>query len=204
MKKCLIVSGGIFEKIKLQEKYNLVLACDKGYLYANKLKIKPDIIIGDFDSSKMPQDNANIIAVNSIKDDTDTGLAVKYALRNGYKYIDIICAIGGRIDHSFANISLMKYIVEHKGVARILSSDATLMAVSEGKIKIKKDKSKYLSIFSLSDKSKINYIKGTKYDVKNIVLKNGFPLGVSNEIKNKIAEICIDKGIILIVTAGEK
>ena len=87
MKKCLIVSGGIFEKIKLQEKYNLVLACDKGYLYANKLKIKPDIIIGDFDSSKMPQDNANIIAVDSVKDDTDTGLAVKYALRNGYKYV---------------------------------------------------------------------------------------------------------------------
>ena len=84
-------------------------------------------------------------------------------------------------------------------MARILSSDATLMAVSEGKIKIKKDKSKYLSIFSLSDKSKINYIKGTKYDVKNIVLKNGFPLGVSNEIKNKIAEICVASGMVLII-----
>ena len=147
----------------------------------------------------MPRTNVNIIAVDSVKDDTDTGLAVKYALRNGYKDIDIICALGGRIDHSLANISLMKYIVEHKGVARILSNDATLMAVSEGKIKIKKDKSKYLSIFSLSDKSKINYIKGTKYDVKNIVLKNGFPLGVSNEIKNKIAEICVASGMVLII-----
>ena len=89
MKKCLIVSGGKFEKIKLHDKYDLIIACDRGYIHASKLKISPDIIVGDFDSSKMPRDNANIIAVNSIKDDTDTGLAVKYALRNGYKYIDI-------------------------------------------------------------------------------------------------------------------
>lgn len=199
MKKCLIVSGGKFEKIKLHDKYDLIIACDKGYIHASKLKISPDIIVGDFDSSKMPRTNANIIAVDSVKDDTDTGLAVKYALRNGYKDIDIICALGGRIDHSLANISLMKYIVEHKGVARILSNDATLIAIGNGKIRIKNDGSKYLSIFSLSDKSKINYIKGTKYDVKNIVLKNGFPLGVSNEIKNKFAEISVASGMVLII-----
>ena len=200
MKKCLIISGGKFEKVKLNEKYDLVIACDKGYIYANKLKIKPDIIVGDFDSSKMPKLNANIIAVDAVKDDTDTGLAVKHALRNGYKYIDIICALGGRIDHALANISLMKYIVEHKGIARILSNDATLVAVGKVRIKIKNDGSKYLSIFSLSDKSKIDYIKGTKYDVKNIVLKNGFPLGVSNEFRSRCVEISVSKGIIIIIT----
>lgn len=223
MKKCLIISGGKFEKIKLKEKYDFIIACDKGYLYANKLKIKPDIIIGDFDSAKMPKANANIIAVDTVKDDTDTGLAVKYALRNGYKNIDIICALGGRFDHSLANVSLMKYIVEHSGTARILSSDAMLMAVGSGKIKIENEKSnavqivcsnenhktcrskkKYLSVFSLSDKSKIEYIKGTKYDTKNIVLRNGFPLGVSNEIRNKFAEISVIKGIILVIIISEK
>ena len=137
LQKCLIISGGKFDKIKLQDNYNLIIACDKGYVHASKLKISPDIIVGDFDSSKMPRASANIIAVDPVKDDTDTGLAVKYALRNGYKVIDIICALGGRIDHSLANISLMKYIVEHKGVARILSCDAILIAVGEGKIKMK-------------------------------------------------------------------
>ena len=198
MKKCLIISGGKFEKIKLTEKYDLIIACDKGYLYAKKLKIKPDVIVGDFDSSKKPKHLENVIAVSSIKDDTDTGLAVKHALNNGYKDIDIICALGGRLDHVFANVSLMKYIVEHKGVARILSNDVVLMSVGKGKTRIKKDKSKYLSIFSLSDKSKIDYIKGTKYDVKNVVLRNSFPLGVSNEIINKFADIKIDNGMVLI------
>ena len=221
--KCLIISGGKFEKVKLHEKYDLIIACDKGYLHSRKLKINPDIIIGDFDSAKMPKMNANIIAVDPVKDDTDTSLAVKYALRNGYKQIDIICALGGRIDHSYANISLMKYIVEHGGTAKILSNNATLTVSGSGRIKIKnensndahivqsdkvhtvsRNKKKYLSIFSLSDKSKIEYIKGTKYDVKNITLKNGFPLGISNEFKDKYADIKISKGIVLIIEVRDK
>ena len=197
--RCLIISGGEFEKIKLHEKYNLIIACDKGYQYAKKLNINPDIIIGDFDSSKMPKTGANIIAVDSVKDDTDTSLAIKYALRNGYKDIDIICALGGRVDHSLANIAIMKYIVEHGGFARIISKHAILMSVGKGKIRIKKDKSEYLSILALSEKVKIDYIKGTKYDKKNVVLKNSFPLGVSNEFKSGYAEIMIARGIALII-----
>ena len=213
--KCLIISGGKFERVKLQEKYDLIIACDKGYLHARKLKINPDIIIGDFDSVKMPKMNANIIAVDPVKDDTDTSLGIKYALRNDYKQIDIICALGGRLDHSYANISLMKYIVEHGGTGRILSNDAIIIAAGKGTIRIKNEKSnatrivhrnekKFLSIFSLSDNSKIEYIKGTKYDIKNKVLNNGFPLGVSNEFKKQYAEIKINKGIVLIVQVRGK
>lgn len=204
MKKCLIISGGNFERIKLNYKYDFFIACDKGYVYAKKLNIKPNIIVGDFDSAKKPKNVENVIKVSKIKDDTDTSLAVKYALKNGYKDIDIICALGGRIDHTLANISLMKYVVEHKGVVKIISNSATLMAFTKGKIKIKKESNKYLSIFSLSDKSKIDYIKGTKYDAKNLILKSSFPLGVSNEFKNKLAEIKISKGVILIILIKTK
>ena len=204
MKKCLIISGGDFEKIELNDKYDFFIACDKGYVYAKKLNIKPNIIVGDFDSAKKPKNVENVIKVSKIKDDTDTSLAVKYALKNGYKDIDIICALGGRIDHTLANISLMKYVVEHKGVVKIISNSATLMAFTKGKIRINKDNNKYLSIFSLSDKSKIDYIKGTKYDVKNIILKSSFPLGVSNEFKNKLAEIKISKGVVLIILIKTK
>ena len=204
MKKCLTISGGDFEKIELNYKYDFFIACDKGYVYAKKLNIKPNIIVGDFDSAKKPKNVENVIKVSKIKDDTDTSLAVKYALKNGYKDIDIICALGGRIDHTLANISLMKYVVEHKGVVKILSNSATLMAFTNGKIRIKKESNKYLSIFSLSDKSKIDYIKGTKYDIKNLILKSSFPLGVSNEFKNKLAEIKIGKGVILIILIKTK
>ena len=197
-KSCLIISGGEFSKVKLSNKYDLIIACDKGYTYAKKLNLKPDIVVGDFDSSKMPKDFVSVIAVSPEKDDTDTGLAIKYALRNGFKEIDIICALGKRIDHTLANISLLKFIAEKKAKAKILFSNGELFIANKGALNIKQRKDCYLSIFSLTDKSRIAYIKGAKYNVKNIVLKNSFPLGISNEFKNKIVSVKIETGVLLI------
>ncbi len=200
---CLIISGGKFCKCEIKKSYDLIIACDKGHLYAKKLNVKPDVVIGDFDSSKQPRDKSFVIAVDKIKDDTDTSLAVKYALRNGYKNIDIICALGYRIDHTVANISLLRYIYENGGNGVIISDDAKIFVIGEGNTKIKKEKNSFLSIFSLTDKSYIKYIKGTKYDTKGIVLKNIFPLGVSNEFVKDTASISVKKGVLLVILAKE-
>lgn len=196
--RCLIVSGGQFSKVKIENHYDLVIACDKGYQYAKKLGLKVDIVVGDFDSMAEPKRKVFVIAVPKVKDDTDTGLAIKYAVRNGYKDIDIICALGKRIDHEIANLSLLKYIAENGARGQILSQDAIIIVVKDKLVKIKRVKDRYISIFSMSDRSSIEYIRGTKYDVKNITLKNGFPLGVSNEFKDSFAKIKIKKGIVMI------
>ncbi len=196
--KCLIISGGEFSKVRLSSRYDLIIACDKGYAYGKKLKIRPHIVIGDFDSIKRPRNFATIIEVEKEKDDTDTGLAVKYAIRNGYKEIDIICGLGKRLDHTIANISLLKYIAENGARGRILSDDTEILVAKDELIRIKRIKGRYISIFSMSDKSSIEYIKGTKYDVKNITLRNEYPLGVSNEFKDPYAKIKIKKGVVMI------
>ena len=215
--KCLIISGGEFSPVKLNEKYDLIIACDRGYLYAKKLKIKPDIIVGDFDSSPVPKskkEKINIIKVSSIKDDTDTSIAIKYALRNGYKNIDIICALGNRLDHTLANIQMLKYIFDNGASGRILNKDIEIRTLKIGLNKITKNsriaknritinsentKNKMFSIFSLSDKSKIKYIKGSKYDTKDITIKNNFPIGVSNEFEKNEVSIYVEKGTVIVM-----
>ena len=56
MKRCVIISAGEIKKIKLIKKYlspeDYYVFCDAGLVYADKLGIKPDLIIGDFDSCK--------------------------------------------------------------------------------------------------------------------------------------------------------
>ena len=40
---------------------------------------------------------------------------------------------------------------------------------------------------------------GTKYKMKNGVLRNSFPLGQSNEFDGDHAEISVDEGVLMIV-----
>lgn len=197
--KCLIISGGEYTKAKLR-KYDLIIACDKGYHYAKKLKLKPDIVVGDFDSAKMPRGPFSVIKFDTIKNDTDTGLAVSYALRNGYKDIDIICALGKRIDHTYVNIDLLKYIFNSGGEGRILSDNTVISIKGIGKSKIKNDDNfKILSLISIVSKTKINYIKGSKYDVENIVIREGMTRGISNEFVKKNIDLDIKSGRLLAI-----
>ena len=50
MSTCLIISGGDFSPIPGKIEYDYVIACDHGYDHARNLKIKTDLIVGDFDS----------------------------------------------------------------------------------------------------------------------------------------------------------
>lgn len=55
-----------------------------------KLGIKPDLIIGDFDSSDVPDTDIKTIILPVRKDDTDTFFAVKYAIKQGFN----VCYFG--------------------------------------------------------------------------------------------------------------
>lgn len=62
-----------------------------------KLKITPDLIIGDFDSYKEPlPENIEIMRSIPEKDDTDTMLAVRTVISRGAEKIRIYGALGGR------------------------------------------------------------------------------------------------------------
>ena len=86
MSKCIIFGALPVCELTLKiENGDLVIAADGGYETLKKLNIEPDVIIGDFDSLKsdLPQ-NGNIIKHPVKKNDTDTLLAIKYGLENGY------------------------------------------------------------------------------------------------------------------------
>ena len=74
---------------------DLVIAADAGYLNLQKAGIKPDVIIGDFDSAKKPETDAQVEAFPVLKDDTDTMLAIRYGFRSGYNRFEIYGGIGG-------------------------------------------------------------------------------------------------------------
>jgi len=199
--KCLIVSGGD-KSLLPNEKYQYIIACDKGYQYCKELGIKPNIVLGDFDSYEGDFDETDeIITLPKEKDDTDTLYALKYAIEKGYKDIHIICALGGkRFDHLFSNIQLGNYAVNNGVDVKIIGDNENLLFIKNKSLDIAKDNNRYFSVFSLSNTSVGVDIIGAKYPLSNYVLVNSIPLGTSNEWVEEIVTINVKEGTLLIVT----
>ena len=202
MGTCLIISGGDYSPLKDDIRYDYVIACDLGYEHALKMGIKPDIMVSDFDSldrSKFPADEIALLEFPVRKDDSDTMLAIKHALKEGYGHIVISCALGGRLDHTIANIQSMAYVAERGGVCEIISDKEYLRTFTGGELSLKKREGFSLSLFSITDRCTGVSISGSAYDCENVTLTNSFPLGISNYWKEERVTIRMSEGIMLIV-----
>ncbi|MCR5824585.1 MAG: thiamine diphosphokinase [Lachnospiraceae bacterium] len=200
MKRCVIISGGEFDALPEIQNEDFVIACDRGYAYAVKENVRPDLVIADFDSFDGAVDEG--IPVKKYpceKDDTDTMAAVKYAVENGASEVVLCCALGGRADHAYANIQSCVYAAEHGLKAGIYGRDEEMRIIKDGEIVLKKKPGFSLSVFSISDRSEGVSITGTKYPLKDAVVTNSFPIGVSNEWEDEEARISVKKGILLVI-----
>ena len=198
--KCLIISGGEYPGLPAAtDVFSYIIACDRGWLYAKKAGLIPDLVIGDFDSSPVPKDRASVEIYPERKDDTDTMLAAKHALKLGYSDITICCAFGGRMDHTLANIQAAAFIVSSGGEAELIGKDTLAFAFTGTKKAFPKKGEYSFSIFSLSDQCTGVSIRGSQYDCENIVLTNSFPLGVSNAWSEDVIEVAAGSGILLVV-----
>jgi len=204
----LIVSGGeppLKENLKrLSRHAELVLAADIGAKYCLDAGVAPDVVIGDMDS--LPLDLADrlgtggmkVISYPRDKDETDTLLALDYAMARGASEIIILSGLGDRFDHSIANLHLL-YRALKKGVrASILTSMHNIFLVdSEHYINGKKGKT--VSFLPLTEKVEGIDLVGFKYDVRSATMEIGFPYGVSNVILEDSASVKVREGVLVAV-----
>lgn len=199
-KLCLIVSGGEFSPIPEElRQADYVIACDCGYKYAARLELKPDVILGDFDSAPPAAGESPVLRFPTRKDDTDTMLAIRHALDLGYRDIAVCCCFGGRLDHTLANLQSAAFIVSHGGRARLVGAETDAWAFTADTLRLPKREGWSLSLFALSDCCEALRISGTKYDCENVTLRSDYPLGVSNAWQAETAEISVGSGILLVL-----
>lgn len=200
MKSCLIISGGAYDPIPEHSPDAYVIACDKGVAYAQREGIRPDLVLGDFDSyaGPLPQ-GAEVLRFPVEKDDTDTMAALKLALERGYTDIHICCALGGALDHLYANLQAAVYAAGR--AARCVLSDRSnwVTAVRNGAIALPRREGWALSLFAVSDQCRGVTVSGAKYPLADAVLTNAFPIGVSNDWTAEQAEVAVRDGTLLVI-----
>ena len=202
MNKCLIFAGGKPEP-KMPDGISaegaFIIAADRGYKNCKKLKIAPDLYVGDGDSLGFIPNDCEALSYPKEKDDTDLMLAAREALSRGYADITILGALGGRFDHIFGNVQTLAFIRSEGAWGRIVSCHEQIILLTPGTYEFYRKDRFSLSLFSYSERVIGLDVKGCKYPLVNAGIDALFPIGISNEIIAEKAEISFDEGMLLLV-----
>ena len=197
---CMIISGGAFTPLPQPDETTFVIACDRGYAYARRCGIRPDLLVSDFDSYDGPVDpEIPLQRFPSEKDDTDTMIAIRAALERGFREAVLYCALGGRLDHTLANLQSLAFALSHGLRLRIVSEDTEVMLLQDGTLSLPRREGFALSVFAFSERCRGGSLHGTKYTLTDAELENSVPLGVSNEWAAEAATVSVTAGTLLIV-----
>ncbi len=178
---------------------DILIAADGGYDVLKEKNLVPDILIGDFDSVKSELPCKNVIKHPVEKDDTDTFLACKKGIEQNFSNFVIFGGVGGRIDHTFANIQALLWVAKRGGRAFLIGDDVVMTVISNEKLSFSDEFKGKISVFAQENSAKGVQITGLKYPARDLTLTPEFPLGVSNEFMGERAEISVEDGSLLIV-----
>ncbi len=202
MKKCIIIGSAPAEdddSVKNINSAESFIICADGLDIALQNKITPNLIIGDFDSIESePPKGIETIKLKTAKDDTDMMAAIKEGIRRGYKEFELMCALGGRFDHSFANFCALQYLASQGCKAVIVGKDCRVFLLTTGRLTLSKLKGSTISVFPFGAGSCTVSYQGMKYPLGEARLSSANPIGVSNQIITDDTQIIIHSGNALI------
>ena len=162
---------------------DFVVACDAGYRNAERLDLRPDLIVGDFDSAPQPKTEHETIVLPHVKDDTDTEYAAKLVSEKGFDEVLLLGGLGGRrVEHTLANLCTGLGL-EQRGVrTTLLDERSRITYVMPGETRrYPKEKYFFFSAFPMEGRAQGVCERGSYYELTDAELTASYPLGVSNE-----------------------
>lgn len=182
-----------------------VLVCaDGGARHLKSLGMTPQVIIGDMDSlppetlKHFTERGSRISRYPREKKETDTQLALEYAWQLFPREVRIYGGMGGRIDHTLANISLLAAGAK-RGIATLLVDEWCEVSVVTRKTEIAGMVGQTISIFPLASPAEGIGMEGFAYPLAGGRMEIGAPYGISNLLAAEQAVVSVAAGSLLLV-----
>lgn len=214
----LLISGGHLEKSFAEEIIKSkspchILVIDGALEAADMLGLCPEVILGDFDTVDSAllaryRTNPDIVfeTHDPVKNETDTELALDYAIAHGAEHITILGALGGRMDHAIANIQGMLPVLKTGVSCEILDEQNRITLLDSRKtVTFKREESfgKYISFIPLTEKAEGITMEGFAYPLQDFTMTLGSSRGISNELAAEEAGVSFDRGVLLCIESRD-
>lgn len=202
MNGLIISNGSIDNKEIIYENFNkadYVICADGGLEYLRRLKLVPDKVIGDLDSISpegeryIKDKKIDLVKYPSIKDASDTELAIDYMLENNIKNIVLIGNTGTRLDHTMANIFLLNKIKNNGGHGTIIDAN-NIIQILDRDMEVDKLEAYSISIIPFTQEGIVVSLEGFFYKLSEDLIEFSSSLGLSNEILGDKALIKVHRG----------
>ena len=176
-----------------------VIAADGGASLLCEFDVLPRLFVGDLDSLGEKPIGCECLIHPTEKDDTDMALALSEGMSRGYRDFVVIGGLGGRLDHTLANLQTALSASRAGARAIFLGRRQNMTVITDGKIDFPPVERGYVSVFALSEEAKGVTLRGLKYSLEDATLTQDRPLGVSNEFVGKPAQVSVEHGSLAIV-----
>lgn len=205
--KALIMSGGTkpSRELALDEatRSDLIIGVDKGINYLYEYGIKPDILLGDFDSVDKDILHRVISSYGELqqfppeKDFTDTQAAIYKCMDLDVEEIVLLAATGCRLDHTMANIGLL-YQCLKQGKKASIKDDKNTIFMADKNVELEGRKGSYFSLMAFGRTVEDINIKGAKYPLKDYDLNQWDNITISNEFCEGTVSVTFKNGNLII------
>jgi thiamine pyrophosphokinase len=181
-----------------------LIAADGGALPLLRLGLPPQLVIGDLDS--LDADSQAALLAQGVelrrypraKDQTDLELALLYVAGRGAAPIDILGALGGRWDHTLANVALLA-LPELRGRRVRLLADAQELFLVRDTAAIEGRAGDTVSLLPLTPEARGVTTRGLLYPLDDATLRYEQARGVSNVLRKPPGQVTLRDGLLLVV-----
>jgi thiamine pyrophosphokinase len=181
-----------------------IICADGGTRHALALHTPPDLIIGDLDSAEenaLKHFRAGGAAIESYphdKDETDLELAIRRALDLQPEQILILAALGGRLDQTLANITLLTD-------SRLSAFDVRLddgveeIFLCRDQVQVRGRRGDIVSLIPWQGAVTEVQTQSLRWALRKETLYPDRTRGISNEMLGDLASVSIGSGLLLVV-----
>ena len=208
MNRIVIFANGELPELEkarsLLQKDDYVICADGGTRHALALELKPDLIIGDMDSAekgqlqRLQEAGVSIELFPHDKNETDLELAIQRAVAMNPAQIIIVAGLGGRLDQTLANITLLTETRLSKFDVR-LDDGLEEVFVCRDQVQLRGTAGDIFSLIPWGGAVSQVQTTNLKWALHRETLYPYRTRGISNEMLGESAFVSIGSGLLLIV-----